>query len=123
MNDFLNVLQSMQLPFALIPILTFTSLPSLMNEFANGLVYKIGGGLVILVVCAINTYFVVVYVTELNSVWLYVLAAFLSIAYLTFVGYLVWLCLIALGVSCLDPSTRRGNDTRILMETQPEFDS
>lgn len=123
MNDFLNVLQSMQLPFALIPILTFTSLPSLMNDFANGLVYKIGGGLVILVVCAINTYFVVVYVTELNSVWLYVLAAFLSIAYLTFVGYLVWLCLIALGVSCLDPSTRRGNDTRILMETQPEFDS
>ncbi|KAJ4934794.1 hypothetical protein JOQ06_007576 [Pogonophryne albipinna] len=123
MNDFLNVLQSMQLPFALIPILTFTSLPSLMNEFANGLVYKIGGGLVILGVCAINTYFVVVYVTELNSVWLYVLAAFLSIAYLTFVGYLVWLCLIALGVSCLDPSTRIGNDTRILMETQPEFDS
>lgn len=40
-------------------------------------------------VCAINMYFVVVYVTALNSVWLYVLAAFLSIAYLTFVGYLV----------------------------------
>lgn len=26
-----------QLPFALIPILTFTSLPSLMKDFANGL--------------------------------------------------------------------------------------
>lgn len=26
-----------QLPFALIPILTFTSLPSVMNEFVNGL--------------------------------------------------------------------------------------
>uniref|UniRef100_A0A8C7CP23 Natural resistance-associated macrophage protein 2 n=1 Tax=Oncorhynchus kisutch TaxID=8019 RepID=A0A8C7CP23_ONCKI len=37
MNDFLNVLQSMQLPFALIPILTFTSLTSIMNDFANGL--------------------------------------------------------------------------------------
>ncbi|XP_029292408.1 natural resistance-associated macrophage protein 2-like [Cottoperca gobio] len=123
MNDFLNVLQSMQLPFALIPILTFTSLPSLMNEFANGLVCKIGGGVVILMVCAINMYFVVVYVTELNSVWLYVLAAFFCIAYLTFVGYLVWLCLIALGVSWLDPNTRRRNDTRILIEQQPEFDS
>uniref|UniRef100_A0A671V4Z8 Natural resistance-associated macrophage protein 2-like n=1 Tax=Sparus aurata TaxID=8175 RepID=A0A671V4Z8_SPAAU len=89
MNDFLNVLQSMQLPFALIPILTFTSLPSLMDEFANGLVYKIGGGVVVLLVCAINMYFVVVYVAALQSVWLYVLAAFLSIAYLTFVGYLV----------------------------------
>ncbi|XP_070695169.1 natural resistance-associated macrophage protein 2-like [Pempheris klunzingeri] len=123
MNDFLNVLQSMQLPFALIPILTFTSLPSLMNEFANGLVFKIGGGVVILLVCAINMYFVVVYVTALNSVWLYVLAAFLSVAYLTFVGYLVWLCLIALGVSCLDPSNRGGNDATILIEQQPEFDS
>ncbi|XP_062246972.1 natural resistance-associated macrophage protein 2-like isoform X3 [Platichthys flesus] len=123
MNDFLNVLQSMQLPFALIPILTFTSLPSLMNEFANGLVYKIGGGAVILLVCSINIYFVVVYVTALASVWLYVLAALLSVAYLTFVGYLVWLCLIALGVSCLDPTTRRGNDTTILIEQQPEFDS
>ncbi|XP_059188784.1 natural resistance-associated macrophage protein 2-like [Centropristis striata] len=123
MNDFLNVLQSMQLPFALIPILTFTSLPSLMNEFANGLVFKIGGGVVVLIVCAINMYFVVVYVTELDSAWLYVLAAILSIAYLTFVGYLAWLCLIALGVSCLDPSTKRENDTTILIERQPEFDS
>ncbi|XP_040008940.1 natural resistance-associated macrophage protein 2-like isoform X2 [Xiphias gladius] len=123
MNDFLNVLQSMQLPFALIPILTFTSLPSLMNDFANGLVFKIGGGLVILIVCAINMYFVVIYVTALDSVWLYVLAAFLSIAYLTFVGYLVWLCLIALGVSCLDPAYRRGNDAAVLIEPQPEFNS
>ncbi|XP_058529884.1 natural resistance-associated macrophage protein 2 isoform X3 [Ochotona princeps] len=38
MNDFLNVLQSLQLPFALIPILTFTSLRPVMNDFANGMV-------------------------------------------------------------------------------------
>ncbi|XP_061113445.1 natural resistance-associated macrophage protein 2-like isoform X1 [Conger conger] len=106
MNDFLNVLQSMQLPFALIPIMTFTSLPSIMSEFANGIVWKIGGGVVILVVCAINMYFVVVYVSALNSVWLYVLAAFLSLAYLGFVGYLGWMCLIALGVSCVEISGR-----------------
>ncbi|KAM6982113.1 natural resistance-associated macrophage protein 2-like [Tautogolabrus adspersus] len=123
MNDFLNVLQSLQLPFALIPILTFTSLPSLMEEFSNGLVSKIGGGLVILMVCCINMYFVVVYVAALNSVWLYVLAAFLSIAYLTFVGYLVWLCLIAQGVSWLDPSRRKGTDTSVLIQQEPEFDS
>ncbi|XP_073324676.1 natural resistance-associated macrophage protein 2-like isoform X2 [Pagrus major] len=106
MNDFLNVLQSMQLPFALIPILTFTSLTSIMNDFANGLVWKISGGIVILVVCAINMYFVVVYVTALNSVLLYVLAALLSVAYLCFVGYLAWHCLVALGVSCLDFGSR-----------------
>ncbi|XP_030634602.1 natural resistance-associated macrophage protein 2 isoform X2 [Chanos chanos] len=106
MNDFLNVLQSMQLPFALIPILTFTSLTSLMNDFANGLAWKIGGGVVILLVCAINMYFVVVYVTALNSVVFYVFAAFLSIAYLVFVGYLSWLCLLALGVPCPEICSR-----------------
>ncbi|XP_008317217.1 natural resistance-associated macrophage protein 2-like [Cynoglossus semilaevis] len=123
MNDFLNVLQSMQLPFALIPILTFTSLPSIMKDFANGLVFKIGGGLLIVLVCSINVYFVVVYVTTFNSVWLYVLAAVFSVAYLTFVGYLVWLCLIALGVSCLDPTTERGSDGSVLIEQQQESDS
>ncbi|KAG5836287.1 hypothetical protein ANANG_G00252990 [Anguilla anguilla] len=106
MNDFLNVLQSMQLPFALIPILTFTSLTSIMSDFANGLFWKIGGGVVILMVCAINMYFVVVYVTTLNSVVLYVFAALLSFLYLCFVGYLAWQCLVALGVSCLDVGSR-----------------
>ncbi|XP_053723487.1 natural resistance-associated macrophage protein 2 isoform X1 [Synchiropus splendidus] len=106
MNDFLNVLQSMQLPFALIPILTFTSMTSVMNDFANGLFWKISGGIVILVVCAINMYFVVVYVTALDSVLFYVLAALLSVAYLCFVGYLAWHCLVALGVSCLDFGSR-----------------
>lgn len=52
-------------------------------------VWKISGGVVILLVCAINMYFVVVYVTSLNSVLLYVLAALFSVAYLCFVGYLV----------------------------------
>ncbi|XDV52279.1 hypothetical protein PO909_021023 [Leuciscus waleckii] len=95
MNDFLNVLQSMQLPFALIPILTFTSLTSLMNDFANGLVWKISGGVLILMVCAINMYFVVVYVTALNSTILYVFSALLSIAYLSFVIYLVRSCTVS----------------------------
>uniref|UniRef100_A0A3Q0SW88 Solute carrier family 11 member 2 n=1 Tax=Amphilophus citrinellus TaxID=61819 RepID=A0A3Q0SW88_AMPCI len=123
MNDFLNVLQSLQLPFALIPILTFTSLKSIMNEFANGLVWKISGGIVILGVCAINMYFVVVYVTALNSVVLYVLASLLSIAYLCFVGYLVWHCLVALGVSCLDCGSRVSNQPAVLIEEQSEYDS
>ncbi|XP_062401458.1 natural resistance-associated macrophage protein 2 isoform X2 [Sardina pilchardus] len=123
MNDFLNVLQSMQLPFALIPILTFTSLQSIMNDFANGLFWKIGGGVVILVVCAINMYFVVVYVTALNSVALYVLSALMSIAYLSFVGYLAWHCLIALGVPCPGFGSRVRNPPAVLIEEEPEFDT
>ncbi|XP_075301863.1 natural resistance-associated macrophage protein 2 isoform X3 [Opisthocomus hoazin] len=101
MNDFLNVLMSLQLPFALIPVLTFTSLPSVMNDFANGLFWKIGGGLLILLICSINVYFVVDYVMSLNHMALYVGAAVLSVIYLSFVAYLTWLCLIALGASVL----------------------
>lgn len=36
MNDLLNVLMSLQLPFALLPILTFTSSHHIMTDFANG---------------------------------------------------------------------------------------
>ncbi|XP_032871612.1 natural resistance-associated macrophage protein 2-like isoform X1 [Amblyraja radiata] len=101
MNDFLNVLQSMQLPFALIPILTFTSMTSVMHDFVNGLAWKIAGGVVIFIVCAINVYFVIVYVSSLGHVALYVVAAFISLAYLSFVGYLVWYCAVSLGVPFL----------------------
>ncbi|KFO76690.1 Natural resistance-associated macrophage protein 2, partial [Cuculus canorus] len=101
MNDFLNVLMSLQLPFALIPVLTFTSLPSVMNDFANGLFWRVTGGLLILLICCINMYFVVDYVMSLNHIGLYVGAAVLSVLYLSFVAYLTWLCLIALGASFL----------------------
>ncbi|XP_036770968.2 natural resistance-associated macrophage protein 2 isoform X1 [Manis pentadactyla] len=102
MNDFLNVLQSLQLPFALIPILTFTSLRPVMSDFANGIGWRIAGGILVLIVCSINMYFVVVYVRELGHVTLYVVAAVVSVAYLGFVFYLSWQCLIALGMSFLD---------------------
>ncbi|XP_045410881.1 natural resistance-associated macrophage protein 2-like [Lemur catta] len=102
MNDFLNVLQSLQLPFALLPILTFTSLRPVMSDFANGIGWRIAGGILVLIVCSINMYFVVIYVQELGHVALYVVAAVVSVAYLGFVFYLSWQCLIALGMSFLD---------------------
>ena len=101
MNDFLNVLMSLQLPFALIPVLTFTSLRPVMNDFANGLGWKIAGGILIFLICVINMYFVVIYVTALGQVALYVCASILSVVYLAFVAYLTWQCLIALGISFL----------------------
>lgn len=114
MNDFLNVLQSMQLPFALIPILTFTSMTSVMHDFVNGLAWKIAGGVVIFIVCAINMYFVIVYVSSLGHVALYLVAAFISLAYLSFVGYLIWYCAVSLGVpflSCGRTVTPEGSNS------------
>ncbi|XP_034501736.1 natural resistance-associated macrophage protein 2 isoform X5 [Ailuropoda melanoleuca] len=117
MNDFLNVLQSLQLPFALIPILTFTSLRPVMNDFVNGIGWRIAGGILVLIVCSINMYFVVVYVQELGHVALYVVAAVVSVAYLSFVFYLGWQCLIALGMSFLDC----GHTYRLGLTAQPEL--
>nr|CAD7396126.1 unnamed protein product [Timema cristinae] len=37
MNDILNAVMSLQLPFALIPTIAFTSSPQIMGEFKNGL--------------------------------------------------------------------------------------
>jgi len=36
MNNWLNVLQSVQLPFALLPVLHFTNSVRVMNTFKNG---------------------------------------------------------------------------------------
>lgn len=65
------------------------SATAVLSKLSSFRVWKISGGIVILVVCAINMYFVVVYVTALHNVLLYVLAALFSVAYLCFVGYLV----------------------------------
>ena len=43
----------------------------------------------VLIVCSINMYFVVVYVQDLGHLALYVVAAVISVAYLSFVFYLV----------------------------------
>lgn len=51
--------------------------------------WKIAGGVLILIVCCINMYFVVVYVMALGHVALYVVSAVICIAYLCFVAYLV----------------------------------
>ncbi|XP_067244899.1 natural resistance-associated macrophage protein 2-like [Chanodichthys erythropterus] len=123
LNDLLNVLQSILLPFALIPILTFTSLKTLMNDFANGLGWKISGSVLIVAVCAINIYFVVVYVMALEHIYLYVIAALISFAYLCFVIYLVWRCLIALGMRCLDFRGSGQFPPAALINEPPESDS
>ncbi|XP_006870198.1 PREDICTED: natural resistance-associated macrophage protein 2-like [Chrysochloris asiatica] len=92
----------MELPFALIPILTFTSLRPVMSDFANGIGWRVAGGILVVVICSINMYLVVSYVQGLGQMVLYVVAALISVAYLSFVFYLSWRCLIALGMSFLE---------------------
>lgn len=58
MDELLNVLQSIQLPFALLPVLHFTSNSELMGEFRNGAKMKLIGWTLGLVVCMINLYLI-----------------------------------------------------------------
>ncbi|CAK4070176.1 unnamed protein product [Aphanomyces euteiches] len=90
MNEFLNVLQSVQLPFALIPILHFTSNPLLMGPFANGFKMRCLGWIVTTLVCFVNIYLVIekVNLGDLSSLG-QVGAVVTGLAYFAFLGYLV----------------------------------
>ncbi|XP_062972816.1 natural resistance-associated macrophage protein 1 isoform X1 [Elgaria multicarinata webbii] len=108
LNDLLNVLQSILLPFAVIPVLTFTSMQPLMNDFVNGILGKIIMILITGLVCAINIYFVVTTLIGLQHLVYYIVIPFVIVAYAAFVFYLIWTCLISHGMTFLG----RGPHTR-----------
>ncbi|KAJ7345958.1 hypothetical protein JRQ81_001908 [Phrynocephalus forsythii] len=110
LNDLLNVLQSILLPFAVIPVLTFTSMQPLMDDFVNGIIGKTIMILITGLVCVINLYFVVTTIMGLSYVVYYVVISFVLAAYVAFIFYLIWTCLISHGVTYLarGPHTRFG---------------
>merc|ERR1719153_2059875 len=99
MNDLLNCLMSLMLPFAVIPTITFTSNKKIMGDFANGLVSRIFSVLLSLLVIAVNTYFVLTYVIDLgitNAAFIIFLVLF-GLAYLLFCLYLTIDMMLAMG--------------------------
>jgi natural resistance-associated macrophage protein len=54
LNQWLNLLQSLQLPFALIPVVAFNSSKALMGDFANGTGMTLITGVISLVVMLVN---------------------------------------------------------------------
>lgn len=58
MNDILNVLQSLQLPFALFPILHFTNEAKVMSSFKNGYIMKAIIWLLAIAVVVIHAYLI-----------------------------------------------------------------
>ncbi|XP_020858490.1 natural resistance-associated macrophage protein 1 isoform X1 [Phascolarctos cinereus] len=107
LNDLLNVLQSLLLPFAVFPILTFTSMPAIMQEFTNGLICKITTFLIMGLVCTINAYFVISYLEGLPHPGYYGPVALLAAAYLALFFYLMWTCCIAHGAATLMHSSHQ----------------
>ncbi|XP_020620142.1 natural resistance-associated macrophage protein 2-like [Orbicella faveolata] len=100
MNDFLNVLQSLQLPFALIPVLQFTGDQTIMKSFKNGRVMQGVAWLMSVLVIGINMFFVAEYVSEIPpNAGYYILVGLYLLFYVTFLLLLVYF---ALGFTFLD---------------------
>ncbi|KJH47134.1 metal ion transporter, metal ion transporter family [Dictyocaulus viviparus] len=99
MNDFLNCVQMVQLPFALIPIITFTSSKKIMHDFRSSRSFQIFALVAATIILAINVYFIFDYVTSAIGFQWFVLAALAAptFVYVTFVSYLVVYCLVACG--------------------------
>lgn len=96
MNDILNVLQSLQLPFALLPILHFTNSYLIMSDFRNGIIMKILIWILAVSVIAINFYFVYDFINRLPHMWwVYVSAVVVLLPYLTLVSYLAFKALVS----------------------------
>ncbi|CAH8824977.1 unnamed protein product [Trichobilharzia szidati] len=92
MNDLLNVLMSVQLPFAVIPLLTFTSSKAVMEEFSNSIPVMICANLISLGVVSVNLFLgSVVIKARLPHHWgVYLGTAILFAFYLGFIFYLIW---------------------------------
>ncbi|PAA56669.1 hypothetical protein BOX15_Mlig001886g1 [Macrostomum lignano] len=103
LNDLLNVLMSLQLPFALIPVLTFTASKRVMGKsFVNGPANSIVTAALAVAVIGINLYFVQLSVSALPKLWyIYLPVSVAIILYLLFILFLVWWCLIELGFTVL----------------------
>ncbi|XP_065365287.1 protein Malvolio isoform X2 [Calliphora vicina] len=90
MNDILNAVMSLQLPFAAIPTIAFTSCAAIMGEFVNGIANKIISILLTIVVIAVNLYFVINQVEALKiEGGILAVVCIFAILYLLFNLYLV----------------------------------
>jgi len=91
LDEWINVLQSVQLPFALIPVLTFTSSAAIMGSFRNYLAITIFCWVISVVVIGINVYLVQDFVRHNfpESWWIYLLFCIVGAAYLCFILYLI----------------------------------
>ncbi|XP_067125442.1 natural resistance-associated macrophage protein 2 isoform X1 [Centruroides vittatus] len=98
MNDWLNALMSLQLPFALLPTITFTSSARIMNDFANGKINKILASLISAIIIGVNFYAASEFIAKLPNFWpIYLGISIFIIFYVMFVLYLTLCFFVSLG--------------------------
>jgi natural resistance-associated macrophage protein 2 len=91
LDQFLNILQSIQLPFALFPLLTLCSSKSVLGDYSLGKKAKAVFWLAVLAIVGINIYLIIDQVKENADVfewWGYLILGIVGCAYLGFMAYL-----------------------------------
>ncbi|KAG9160929.1 hypothetical protein Leryth_008743 [Lithospermum erythrorhizon] len=89
-NEWLNVLQSMQIPFALIPLLTLVSKEDVMGVFKIGPILEKTSWTVAALVIVINGYLLMdFFISEVNGVLFGFLVCAVTLAYIGFIMYLM----------------------------------
>lgn len=90
LNEWLNVLQSMQIPFAIIPLLTLVSKEDVMGVFKIGPTLEKISWTVAALVIVINGYLLMdFFVSEVNGLLYGVLVCAVILAYIAFILYLM----------------------------------
>ncbi|CAE1253090.1 SLC11A2 [Acanthosepion pharaonis] len=88
MNNWLNVLQSVELPFALFPILHFTNSRRIMGNFRNGKILQALVWFLAIFDMAVNIYLVILFINGRQPWYVYLAVSVIAFVYLTFVIYL-----------------------------------
>lgn len=90
LNEWLNVLQSVQIPFALIPLLCLVSKERIMGTFKIGSVLKTVSWLVAALVIVINGYLLLEFFSsEVSGAVFTTVVCAITAAYVAFIIYLI----------------------------------
>eukprot|EP00937_MAST-01D_sp_MAST-1D-sp2_P005182 g5182.t1 len=94
MNEWLNTLQSIQLPFAILPVMVLTNKKRIMGRFVNGYKTMVTCWLLALLLIAVNTYFIIEFLIDPSSplphhTWFYVVVCLYGVYYYGLIFYLV----------------------------------
>ncbi|KAM0032309.1 putative NRAMP family protein [Helianthus debilis subsp. tardiflorus] len=104
LNEWLNVLQSLQFPFALIPLLCLVAKEDLMGVFAIGPVLKTISWLVAAFLIAINAYLLQQFLAEqVSGAAFTCVVTVLTVVYVAFEVYLIWR---GISVSTFEPNSK-----------------
>ena len=101
MNDFLNALMSLMLPFALLPLIILSASEKVMGPFRTGNVSQTVLMLLSATLIGINVTYIGIFVTESlpQTWWTYLLLSFFVLYYACFIVYLIGCLLVVLGLT------------------------